>query len=175
MNRHAIIILFAGLLSAAHAQIEVGLDIKRTTFIRGEPIEAAVIIRNLAGKDIMLTDSEGDRWFGFQITKGEDNPIGPFSGEYKNPPQVLLNGGTMRRSVDLLRLYPVNEYGSYTVRAAIYFHETGKYITSPAVKIEVSEGRKLWSQTMTLAMVKSLRATAISATFASFPVWRSRA
>lgn len=154
MNRHAILILFAGLLSAAHAQIEVGLDIKRTTFIRGEPIEATVIIHNLAGKDVMLADSAGDRWFGFQILKGEDNPIGAFSGEYKNPPQVLLNGGTMRRSVDLLKLYPVNEYGSYSIRAAIYFSETGKYITSPAVKIEVSEGRKLWSQTVGVPATK---------------------
>ncbi len=154
MNRHAIIILFAGLLSVAHAQIEVGLDMKRTTFIRGEPMEATVIVRNLAGKDIMLADAEGDRWFGFQILKGEDNPIAPFSGEYKNPPQVLLNGGTMRRTVDLVRLYPVNEYGSYSVRAAIYFHETGKYVASPAVKIEVSEGRKLWSQTVGVPATK---------------------
>lgn len=154
MNRHAIFFLLIALLSTANAQLEVRLDLKRTMFIRGEPIEATVIVRNLAGKDIILTDTTGERWFGFEIMKGEGNPIGAFGGEYKNAPQVLLSGESIRRSVDLVRLYPVNEYGSYSVRAAIYFAETGKYFVSAPVKIEVSEGRKLWSQTVGVPAAK---------------------
>ncbi len=148
MNRLAIFIFLIALLSRADAQLEVSLDMKRIMYIRGEPMEATVVIRNLAGKDIILTDADSDRWFGFEILKGEGNPIGAFSGEYKNAPQVILSGGTIRRTVDLVRLYPVNEYGSYAIRAAIYFQETEKYIVSAPVKIEVSEGRKLWSQTV---------------------------
>ncbi len=148
MKLHAIFIFLLALLSAADAQLEVSLDLKRTMFMRGEPMEATVIIRNLAGKDVMLTDTDNEHWFGFEIMKGEGNPIGPYSGTYKNAPQVLLSGGTMRRTVDLVRLYPVNEYGTYTIRAAIYFQETGKYIVSAPAKIDVSEGRKLWSQTV---------------------------
>jgi hypothetical protein len=148
MNRHAILVLLIALMSTAHAQLEVSLNLKRNMFIRGEPLEATVVIRNLAGKDVMLTDTEGERWFGFEIMKGEGNLIAPHSGEYKNAPQVLLSGATMRRTVDLVRLFPVNEYGTYTVRAAIYFQEAGKYIASAPVKLDISEGRKLWSQTV---------------------------
>ena len=149
MNRHAILfILLIALAATAHAQLDVSLEIKRSMFLRGEPLEATVVIRNLAGKDVMLTDTDNARWFGFEIMKGEGNLIAPYAGEYKNAPQVLLNGATMRRTVDLVRLFPVNEYGSYTVRAAIYFQETGKYIASGQVKIEISEGRTLWSQTV---------------------------
>ncbi len=154
MNRLALLILFVAIHSAANAQIEVRLDMKRTLFMRGEPIEATVSIRNLAGKDVMLADEQNNRWFGFQIMKGSDTPIGPYSGEYRNAPQMLLNGGAMKRGVDLLRLYPVNEFGSYTVRAAIYFQETGKFITSEPVKLDISEGRKLWSQTIGVPAAK---------------------
>ena len=148
MNRLAILILLVGFLSGANAQLDVTLEMKRNLFMRGEPIETTVIVRNLAGKDIMLADAEGTRWFGFQIMKGSDTPIGAFTGDYKNAPQMLLSGDAVKRTVDLVRLYPVNEFGSYTVRAAIYFQETGKYITSAPLKLDISEGRKLWSQTV---------------------------
>jgi hypothetical protein len=148
MNRLTLSILLVGMLSAASAQIEVGLEMMRNSFIRGEPVEVTVTVRNLAGKDVMLSDEGDNRWFGFQIMRGSDTPLGPFSSDYKNKPQVLLNGTTMRRSVDLLRLYPVNEYGTYTIRAAIYFQETGKYVMSGPLKVDISEGRKLWTQTV---------------------------
>lgn len=148
MNRLFLVLSFLGILSHAHAQLDVRLEIKRNIYMRGEPCEATVTIRNLAGKDLMLADEGGSRWFGFQIMKGSDTPIAPFDSEYKNPPQMILAGGIIKRTVDLLRLYPINEFGSYTVRAAIYFQETDKYITSDAEKLDISEGRKLWSQTV---------------------------
>ena len=147
MNRLALSILLAGLLSGAHAQLEVSLDMKRNIFIRGEPIEASVTVRNLAGKDVMLRDMDGNQWFSFQIMKGSDTPVAP-RGNYRNEPQVILSGGSVRRSVDLLRLYPVDEYGTYTVRAAIYFPDTGKFFASPPTRLDISEGRKLWTQTV---------------------------
>ncbi len=149
-----LLVLFAGLLTAAQAQLEVRLETKRTLFIRGEPLEATVTIHNLAGKDIQLTDDGENRWFGFQILKGSDTPIGPHSGAYRNAPQMILSGGSIKRTVDLLRLYPVNEYGNYNIRAAIYFQDTGKYITSAPVKIDISEGRKLWTQTVGVPVSK---------------------
>ena len=154
MNRLILLIVLGGFLSAAHAQLEVRLEMKRAIYMRGEPIEATVSIRNLAGKDVILADSDGGRWFGFQIMKGSDTPIGPFEADYKNPPQMILTGSSVRRTVDLLRLYPVNEFGSYTVRAAVFFHETGKYITSQPLKMDISEGRKLWSQTVGVPAAK---------------------
>ena len=31
----------------------------------------------------------------------------------------ILNGGTIRRKVDLLRLYPMGDYGTYTIRGSV--------------------------------------------------------
>jgi hypothetical protein len=148
MNRTLLSILLLGMLATAQAQLEVSLDMKRNIFMRGEPIEATVIIRNLAGKDVMLRDSEGNPWFGFQILKNGDTPLGPIDANYRNEPQVVLSGGMIRRSVDLLQLYPIGDYGTYTIRAAIYFPETGKFISSGPIKLDISEGRKIWSQTV---------------------------
>ena len=149
MNRLTFsLLLLLGMLATARAQLDVSLEMKRHYFMRGEPIEATVVIRNLAGKDVMLRDADGNQWFGFQITKGSDTPVGPLVADYKNDPQVILSGGSIRRSIDLLKLYPINDYGTYTVRAAVYFQEAGKFITSGAIKMDVSEGRKLWTQTV---------------------------
>ncbi len=148
MNRLRLSLVLLGLLSTAHAQLDVTLEMKRNIFIRGEPVDATVIVRNLAGKDVMLRDTDGKQWFGFEIMRSSDTPVAPLHADYTNEPQVVLSGGSIRRTVDLLHLYPVNEYGTYTVRAAIYFPETGKYFMSRPVKVDISEGRKIWSQTV---------------------------
>src|ERR1043166_2744476 len=136
MNRLTLSILLVGMLSAASAQLEVGLEMKRHIFMRGEPVGATVTIRNRAGKDVILRDAGGNQWFGLEIMKA-DTPVGPFEANYRNDPLVILSGAVVRRSVDILRLYPVNEYGTYSVRAAIYFEETGKYISSGALKVDI--------------------------------------
>lgn len=136
--------LFTGI---AHAQIDVGLEFKRRTFIRGEPIEARVAIRNLSGHDITLRDVELHPWFAFEVMRG-GAPIAPNNPNYRNEPLTILAGETVTRNVDLLRLYPVNEFGSYKVRAAIYFDETKKYHASEPIPIEISDGRQVWSQTV---------------------------
>ena len=51
---------------SASAQLEVSIDLARTLYLRGEPIEATVKVRNLAGKDVTLRDLPGHQWFGFQ-------------------------------------------------------------------------------------------------------------
>ena len=148
MNRLALSILLLGMLTGAHAQLDVTFEMKRHIFMRGEPVEATVIIRNLAGKDVMLRDTADAQWFGFEIMKGADTPVGALHADYRNEPQMILSGGSIRRSVDLMRLYSLNDYGTYTVRAAIFFPETGKYLNSGPLRVDISEGRKLWTQTV---------------------------
>lgn len=137
-------------LLAAHAsaQLEVSLNLERTLYMRGEPIEASVTIRNLAGKDVDLRDTPGHQWFGFEIERGADNPIGPFDSNYRNPPTTILSGESVTRKINLLRLYPINELGGYKAQAAIYFAETGKYLTSKKIPVEITDGKNLWSQTV---------------------------
>ena len=138
-----------GILAAtASAQLQVSMQLERTLYMRGEPIEAAVTIRNLAGKDVTLRDTDGSQWFGFQVERGGDNPVGSFDPDYRNAPTTILSGESLTRKVNLLKLYPINELGSYKAQAAIYFAETGKYLTSAKLPIEVTDGKHLWAQTV---------------------------
>jgi hypothetical protein len=136
------------LTGVASAQLDVRLEFKRRTYMRGEPIEAKVSIRNLSGHDVTLSDEGINQWFGFEVIRGSDTPVGPVDPNYENQPVTILNGESVTRSVDILQLYPVDEYGAYKVRAAIYFHETKKYLSSDQTIIEISDGRKMWSQTV---------------------------
>ncbi len=132
----------------AFAQLDVGIELQRRMFLRGESIEAKVTIRNLSGHDIVLRDTDTDRWFGFEVMRGLDTPIGPIEANYQNPGQPILAGETVERTVDLLKLFPINELGAYSVRATIFFPEMKKYIVSPQAKIDISDGKILFSKTV---------------------------
>lgn len=148
MKRFLFFITLLGFLSSARAQIDVGLEAKRHMFLMGEPIEVTVTIRNLAGKDIMLRDVGDNQWFGFEVIRGGDTPIAPKELSYRNPPQVVLAGETIRRKVDISKLFPMKNYDGYKVRAAIYYHETGKYISSGAFRLDVGDGKRIWTRTV---------------------------
>src|SRR5262245_32021920 len=106
-------------LAPARAQLDIVLELDRHMFLRGEAVEAVVTIRNLTGHDIVLKDSDGARWFGFEVQRGIDSPIGPYDGNYKNDPRAIPAGETVQRTVDLLKLFPINDLGSYKIRATV--------------------------------------------------------
>jgi hypothetical protein len=133
--------------ASAHAQLEVSIELPRRAYLRGESIEAKVSIRNLAGHDITLGDVPGNRWFGFEVVRSQDTPIGALDPTYHNPTTIIESGSTIERTVDLMKLFPLNELDSYKVRAAVYFAEQKKYYTSDVANIDISEGKVLWRQT----------------------------
>ncbi len=131
----------------ARAQIEVSLDLPRHAYLRGEAMAAKISIRNLSGHDVVFADTDGKRWFGFDVSRGRDTPVGPRDPNYQNPPITVLAGETIERRIDLIKLYPINELDSYQIRALIYYPEAKKYFTSAPAKVDVSEGKILWRET----------------------------
>lgn len=141
-----LLVLFA--VAPLRAQLEVSLTFDRHLFLRGEPVEAKVTIRNMTGHDITLKDAHDQRWFSFEVTRGIDHPVGAFESTADNLPLSILTGETVERKVNLLTLYPVNELGTYKVRMAIYFHETQKYLSSRVSQIDISEGKTVFRKTV---------------------------
>lgn len=150
--------LFAGLAFAlasllaaqprAHAQVQVGLKISRRLYMAYEPVIATVSISNLTGHDLTLADHGPQKWFGFQITNADETPVPPRHADYDLQPLTIPNGTTVRRSVNLVSLYPVTDFGLYRIRANIFVGEMNRYFSSSLVGIEVSEGKVLWQQTV---------------------------
>ena len=134
--------------AAAEAQVQVDLKFKRLQYIAYEPVVATLAITNLAGSEIELHDADGQSWLGFEITGSDEQPIGPLSGENREPPLRIQAGQRVTRQVNLTPLYPVHEFGTYHVRTNIYFADLGKFFYSAPRVFEVTDARPIWQQTV---------------------------
>lgn len=150
MNARLLVLLalLAGLGTPARAQIKVELQVPHRLYLAYEPMLAAVTITNLSGRDITLEDTPNNQWFGFQISTVDDTPVAPRDLHYKNEPLQIEAGQSIKRTVNLVTLFPITEYGLYRIRGAIYFSPTQRYYTSQPQNIEVTEGKTIWQQTV---------------------------
>src|SRR3954454_12944081 len=85
----ALLLLFA---VQARGQIQIDLKLPRLQFISYEPVTATLGITNLAGREIDLRDTDGQSWFGFEVTGAEGQPIGPLSTGSSQPPLKIGAG-----------------------------------------------------------------------------------
>lgn len=142
-------ILLLTLTVAAHAQVNVTLNIKRRLLIAGEPIIATVTIVNQTGRDIMLADTEkGRQWFSFEIIGPDGRQVPPRDVNYELQPLPIKSGETVKRSVNLHELYQLGDLGAFRATSSIYLATAGKWFTSKPDPFDVTEGRLLWRQTV---------------------------
>jgi hypothetical protein len=145
----SVISVFALLLFArsAAAQIQVQLKFNRLQYIAYEPLLASVTITNRAGRDIDLRDADGQQWFGFEVTGREGQSIGPAQSAGSEPLHIEASKSVTRK-INLTPLFPMQDFGSYHVRAHVYFADLGKYFYSPTKVVEVSDARPIWRQSV---------------------------
>lgn len=144
--RRAILLYFVLLLAGAHAQLSVNLDVKRRTFVRHEPILLTISITNLSGRDLVLEDGASP-WFGFTVMHGDVSTIiSPRNPDYHLEPLEVKLGETVKRTINLVDLYPISELGFYRVRANIYSASHDKYFPSRTANLDIEDGRTFWKQ-----------------------------
>ena len=142
--------LFLALLicaAAAQAQIQLELKFKRLQYVAYEPVIATVKITNLAGRNVDLHDAEGQRWFSFEVTGAENRLVAP-NAPAPEPPLRIEAGQTVTRQINLTPLYPVHDFGTYHVRANIYFADLSKFFYSQARVFQVTDARAIWQRTV---------------------------
>src|SRR5437016_13495976 len=130
------------------AQIQVDLKFKRLQYIAYEPVIATLGITNLAGRDVDFHDADGQSWFGFEVTGNESQPIPPIPKDSAQPPLQIKAGQKVTQRINLTPLYPVQDFGTYHVRAHIYFADLGKFFYSGTKVFEVTDARPIWQQTV---------------------------
>jgi hypothetical protein len=135
-----------GFIQIASAQLQVDIKLKRTLYISYEPILITVSLTNLSGNPLPLNDADGNHWFGFQIETLDGRPIAPRSLNYKNEPLVLEAGQKLSRTVNLTSLFPIGEFGGYRIRAAIFTATLKRFFNSPALNIEITDGRPVFQK-----------------------------
>ncbi len=144
------LVSFLGLawLVAANAQVQVDVALKRSLYMVYEPLICNVTITNLSGGTLTLEDTPREKWFGFQIETVDGRPLPPINPNYQNQTVEIEAGQRLTRSINMTPLYPLSEFGTYRVRAAVYVSQLGRYFVSPQLNIEITEGRQLWQQTV---------------------------
>src|ERR1043166_10115132 len=144
--RPALLALFF-FASSAFAQIQVELKLPRLQYIAYEPVVANLTITNLAGRDVDLRDSDGQAWFGFEVNGNENQSIAPLSKASTEPLNVAA-GKRVTRKINLTPLYGVHDFGTYRVRAHIYFADLNKFFYSQTKVFEVTDARPIWQKTV---------------------------
>ena len=132
----------------SNAQIQVELKLPRLQFIAYEPVIATLGITNLAGRDVDLHDADGESWFGFEITGAEGQPIAPVRPTSEQPPLRIEAGKKVTRKINLTPLYQVHDFGTYHVRAHIYFSDVSKFFYSQTKVFQVTDARPIWQKTV---------------------------
>jgi hypothetical protein len=108
---------------------------------------ANLVITNLAGRDVDLRDADSQSWFGFEVTGNEGRTIAPISNVGTEPLNIAA-GKRVTRKINLTPLFGVHDFGTYRVRAHIYFAELNKFYYSQTKVFEVTDARPIWQKTV---------------------------
>ena len=141
------LLFFCFAASSTNAQIQVELTFPRLQYIAYEPVVANLVITNLAGRDVDLHDGDGQPWFGFEVTGGEGRSIAPITNAVSEPLNIGA-GQRVTRKINLTPLFGVHDFGTYRVRANIYFADLNKFFYSQTKVFEVTDARPIWQKTV---------------------------
>jgi hypothetical protein len=133
--------------ATASAQIQVELKFPRLQYIAYEPVVANLTVTNLAGRDVDLHDAGGQTWFGFEVSGSEGQSI-PQISKVMTEPLSVGAGKRVARKINLTPLYGVHDFGTYRVRAHIYFGDLNKFFYSQTRVFEVTDARPIWQKTV---------------------------
>jgi hypothetical protein len=132
----------------AQAQIQVDIKFARLQYIAYEPIIATIGITNLAGRDIELSNSEAQAWFGFEISGSEGQPIAASNDRLSQPSLRIEAGKRVTQKINLTPLYAVHDLGLYHARAYIHFPDLNRFFYSQRKVFEVTDAKPIWQRTV---------------------------
>ncbi|MEO5720750.1 MAG: hypothetical protein ABIR71_04675 [Chthoniobacterales bacterium] len=147
MRLPVFLIIFISLAGTALGQIQVELKFARLQYVAYEPVIATLQITNLAGRAIDLSDADGRRWFGFEVTGSDGQVVAPTPLGTELPLRMDA-GQTVTRKINLTPRFAVNELGTYRVRANVFFADLNKFFYSQTKVFRVNDARAIWQRTV---------------------------
>ena len=121
------------------------MNLPKTNYLSYEPMVATVTVYNRAGNDVVLGGPKGRGWMSFDVYR-DGQLLSPRSFDGGFETMLLKAGRSVTKKVDINRLYPVADYGSYTINASVYFPPRRSYFSSKKRRINVTDARAFWKQ-----------------------------
>ena len=129
----------------SNAQLIVNMNLPKTNYLSYEPMVATVTVYNRAGNDVVLGGPKGRGWMSFDVYR-DGQLLSPRSFDGGFETMLLKAGRSVTKKVDINRLYPVADYGSYTINASVYSPPRRSYFSSKKRRINVTDARAFWKQ-----------------------------
>jgi hypothetical protein len=135
---------------AASAQLMVQTQVNRELYLKGETVFLTIGVRNMSGHDVKLEGRPEiqESWLTFEVQTREGKRINPRPENYKMPPEQIPAGETLRRRVNLSKLYNLTGVGDFRVKAQVYFPPMKKYFTAKSNFFTITPGRQIWSRSV---------------------------
>ena len=121
------------------------MNLPKTNYLSYEPMVATVTVYNRAGNDVVLGGPKGRGWMSFDVYR-DGQLLSPRSFDGGFETMLLKAGRSVTKKVDINRLYPVADYGSYTINASVYFPPRRSYFSSKKRRVNVTDARAFWKQ-----------------------------
>ena len=129
----------------SNAQLIVNMNLPKTNYLSYEPMVATVTVYNRAGNDVVLGGPKGRGWMSFDVYR-DGQLLSPRSFDGGFETMLLKAGRSVTKKVDINRLYPDADYGSYTINASVYFPPRRSYFSSKKRRVNVTDARAFWKQ-----------------------------
>ncbi len=153
------ILLISGLLLlftlSLEAQIALQLKLKDTRYLRYEPIDLTLIIRNNSGNTLIFGDSDINNGRIFFEVCGQNGKIAPVFDKSANPASglILAAGDTRELRVSINMLHDMQREDNYSITAYLNHDRLSRTHLSNTVDLEVVEGLRIAEKNVGLPSV----------------------
>ena len=107
-----------GLAASASSQVQVSLQMPKSSYLHGESVQVGVKITNLSGQNLVFQGSAQQSWIDFMVNSSRGVPLTPVGSPAFGTVKIPA-GKTVTRSVNLNKLYSLNDLGNYSVYAIV--------------------------------------------------------
>ena len=149
-----LLLVVCGLLAATsvRAQLGIALASSHDKFLRYEPIEVTVTLRNYSGNTLTFSQDGPNRgYLFFEVDTHNGRLVKPLKTKENPAEGLVLNAGeTKALSLSLNNFFDLQKPGSYTVKAQIGHARLGNDYQSDEVTFEVREGLPILSRNVGL-------------------------
>lgn len=149
----AVALLVGLTLPTLQAQLSIRLQTDHKHYLRYEPIEVTVFLRNYSGNTLIFSDQEGPNRGSLRFTvQRPDGPEMRAKGHGLNPVQdLILGAGETRQLVlQLNQFYDLRTEGSYVVSVQVGHQRLPNDYRSEPVSLEVRDGVPLITRNLGL-------------------------
>jgi len=114
------------MVSTLSAQVVVQMKPAKPNFVANEPIEMVLMLTNNAGRPLTLKNEGGLGWLDINVTNQSGVQMSPRRGAPSFSAVSLPAGQTIRQTIRISSLYPLNKEGSYRAQARVRLPGSGR-------------------------------------------------